>query len=121
MQTDFMDAWIVVIESLDNKFKITLTDGTIRSIYNEEIKNSKWIKELKTENYLIKYALVEKKKSKLIVAKINSANFSAVIKNDSEIDKFLEIISLYRSGRCESCFSSKTKGLKKYFEKRNKQ
>lgn len=122
MNADFMDAWSGIIESLNNDFKISFTDGLIVSIFDKEIKNSKWKKELKTENYLINYALVEKGKNKLVIAKIHSANFSARIKDDSDIDKFLEIISQYRRGRCESCFySGNTKQLRKYFEKRNKQ
>lgn len=121
MDADYMDAWSGLIESLDGSFWIRFGDGIIESVFDKNNKNIKWRKELKTENNLITYALSEDGKTKLILAKIKTANFSADIQNDSDIDKFLEIISLYRTGRCETCFNSRnTKGLKKYFEKLNK-
>ena len=115
-----MDAWSGVIESLDGSFKIRFSDGTIVSVFDNKDKNIKWKKELKTENYSINYALEDRGKTKFILAKIKSANFSAQIQNDLDIDKFLEIISQYRTGQCEKCFNSRTtKYLKKFFEKQN--
>lgn len=121
MDYNMMDAWGGIIEPLDGSFKIRFSDGIIVSVFDGENKNLKWKKELKTENYTINYALADDGKTKRILAKIGSANFSAQIKDDSEIEKFLEIISKYRKGRCESCFNSHyTKGLRKFFEKYNK-
>lgn len=121
MNADYMDAWSGLIESLDGSFKVSFSDGLIVSVFDGEDKNIKWRKELKTENYLINYALADDGKHKRILAKIKSANFSAKISNESDIDKFLEIIRQYRTGRCASCFNShSTKGLRKIFEKYNK-
>ena len=121
MDYDMMDAWGGLIELLNGDFKIRFSDGTIVSVFDGEDRNVKWKKELKTENYSINYALADDGKTKRILAKIKSANFSAQIQNHSEIDKFLEIISQYRTGRCENCFDSHyTKRLRKFFEKHNK-
>ena len=121
MTTDFMDAWIGIVETLNGDFKISFSDGIIVSVFKGEDKNIKWEKELKTENYTIIYALADDGKTKRILAKIESANFSTQIKDDSEIEKFLEIISNYRTGSCEQCFDSHyTKHLRKIFEKYNK-
>ena len=121
MDADYMDAWGGLIESLDGSFKVRFSDGLIVSVFDGEDKNIKWKKELKTENHSINYALADDGKQKRILAKIKSANFSAKISNESDIDKFLEIIRHYRTGLCESCFSShSTKGLRKIFEKYNK-
>ncbi len=120
MDYDMMDAWGGIIETLSGDFKIRFLDGLIVSVFDGEDKNIKWRKELKTENYSINYALSDNGKNKRILAKIKSANFSAEIKNDSEIEQFLEIISKYRTGRCESCFNShNTKRMKKVFERLN--
>lgn len=120
MDYDMMDAWGSVIETLNGDFKIRFSDGIIVSVFDGEDKNIKWKKELKTENYSIIYALTDDGKTKRVLAKIDSSNFSTEIKNDSDIDKFLEVISRYRTGRCEKCFYSKTaKNLRKFFEKYN--
>lgn len=120
MDYDMMDAWGGVIETLSGDFKIRFSDGIIVSVFDGQDKNIKWKKELKTENYSITYALADNGKTKRILAKIESANFSTQIQDDSDVDKFLEVISRYRTGRCEKCFNSRyTKGLKKYFEKLN--
>jgi thiol-disulfide isomerase/thioredoxin len=120
MDADYMDAWGGLIESLNGDFKIRFSDGIIVSVFDGEDKNIKWKKELKTENYSINYALTDNGKTKRVLAKIKSANFSALIENDSDVIKFLEIISKYRIGRCEKCFNShNTKGLRKFFEKYN--
>ncbi len=120
MDADYMDAWGGFIESLNEDFKIRFSDGTVVSVFDGEDKNIKWKKELKTENYSIIYALTDDGKTKHILAKIESANFSAQIQNDSEIDMFLKIISQYRTGRCEKYFDShNTKVLRKNFEKYN--
>lgn len=121
MDANYGDAWAGFIETLDSKYKIRFSDGLIVSVFDGEDKNIKWRKELKTENYSITYALADDGKTKRILAKIKSANFSTQIQDDSDVDKFLEIISSYQTGRCESCFNSQsTKGIKKVFEKLNK-
>lgn len=121
MDYNMMDAWGGVIETLSGDFKIHFRDGIIVSVFDGEDKNIKWRKELKTENYSINYALADNGKRKNILAKIGSANFSAQIKDDSEIEKFLDIISKYRKGKCETCFNSHTtKYMRKFFEKYNK-
>lgn len=121
MDYNMMDAWGGIIETLSGDFKIRFSDGLIISVFDGEEKNIKWRKELKTENYSINYALSDNGKNKRILAKIKSANFSVEIKDDLDINKFLEIISEYRIGRCESCFNShNTKRMKKVFEQLNK-
>lgn len=118
MDNDWMDAWAGVIEPLNGSFKIRFSDGLVSSVFEGEDKNIKWRKELKAENNLITYALSDNGISKRILAKIGSANFSAKVENDAEIEKFLEIIGNYRKGRCENCFNSRTtKYLKKHFKK----
>lgn len=118
MDADYMDAWGGIIEPLKGDFKIWFSDGLVVSVFDGEDKKFKWKKQLVTDNGIIYYALTENKKSKLILAKIWTANFSAQIKDDSDIERFLEIIKRYRRGRCERCFYSKnTKQLKKFFER----
>lgn len=121
MDADYMDAWGGIIEPLEGNFKIIYSDGIVVSVFDGENKNLKWKRYLETENGTITYALAENKKSKRILAKMWTANFSAQIKDDSDIERFLEIIKRYRRGRCESCFYSKnTKQLKKFFERQTK-
>lgn len=116
MNADYMDAWSGIIEPLEGDFKISFSDGLIVSVFDGEEKNLKWKKQLVTDNGIVYYGLAETKKSKRILAKIWTANFSAQIKNDSDIERFLEIIKRYRRGRCESCYDSRiTKQLKKNF------
>jgi hypothetical protein len=118
MDADYMDAWGGVIEPIKGDFKIIFSDGIMVSVFDGEDKNLKWKKQLVTDNGIIYYALAETKKSKRILAKIWTANFSAKIKDDSDVERFLEIIKRYRRGKCESCFNSKyTKQLKKIFER----
>lgn len=121
MDYDMMDAWGGGIETLNGDFKIRFSDGLIVSIFDSEDKNIKWKKELKTENYSIIYALADDGKTKRILAKIGDANFATDFQNDADIDKFLDIIGKYRTGKCEKClYSGNTKRLKKFFEKYNK-
>jgi GWxTD domain-containing protein len=118
MDTDYHDAWSGIIEPLDGSFQIRFFDGLIESIFDKQKKHIKWKKQLKTENYTIDYALAVYGETKHILAKINSATFQMKIMNDSDIDKFLEIIRNYQKGRCETCFDShNTKNIKKVFEK----
>lgn len=120
MDSDYMDAWAGTIEPLikDNKLKIKFSDGIIVPVFGGENKNIKWKKELITENNKIIYAFEDNGRTKKVLAKIKGANFSATIKDESEIKNFLEIIENYRSGKCEKCFySGWTKPLKKFFLK----
>lgn len=119
MEADFMDAWAGSIETLDATFKITYTDGIIVSIFDNEKSNFKWLNEIKTDDYTITYGLLDNGKIKQIIAKLKTVNFSAQIQNDADIDTFLEIISNYKTGRCDGCLSANnTKQMKRFFEKR---
>ena len=118
MEKDWGDAWGGVIEPLDGSFQISFTAGLVNSAFENYAGKIKWKKELNMENGSIIYALAENASTKSILAEIKGANFTARIENDSDIEKFLEIIKNYRPGRCEKCFSSgTTKYLKKYFER----
>ena len=120
MDYDMVDAWGGIIESFDRSFRIRFSDGIIVSVFDGEDKNIVWKKELNTENGNITYALSENGQTKRVLAKIKGANFSAEVKNEAEIKRFLEIIKNYRTGKCEDCFNSRyTKRMKKYFERQS--
>jgi DNA-binding MltR family transcriptional regulator len=119
MDYDMSDAWSGTINPLDESFKIRFSDGIIQSVFENNSKNIKWQKKLNIGDNDINYAFVDHGNTKRVIAKIKSANFAAQIESESEIEKFLEIIKNYRSGRCEDCLDSRsTKRILQILKKR---
>ena len=106
MTESWNDAWIGYIESIKPPFRISYGVGTVGDAISDTEKDRFiFLKQEKTATGILQYGLKNTDAGKLLVAKIDWANFSAQYRNEQDLKLFLEIVRSFKKadGCAEGC------------------